>query len=578
VLCGTALESARLRHRDENRLHDTLMSLEPLTVMHRRDFLRATLAGAACAVAPRTSHAADARIDVLVTEPIGTIGVDLYGHFVEHLGGVVYDGIWVGEGSRIRNAGGIRQALVDHMKRIPAGAIRWPGGCYADSYDWRDGVGPRASRPRRTNFWADGMRKAPDGPAKWEPNLFGTNEFIRFCRLAGGQPYLAANLRSLPARDFYQWVEYANSPAGSTSLADLRGAGGDREPFRVRFWGVGNETWGCGGNLTPEEYATEYRRFTAWVPSYGLELAFIGSGPSSGDLSWTRRFFEELTKKGEGALRSLWGWALHHYSWNVSRGATTDWDAGKGDAIKFTNDEWYELLFDADRMDSLIDGHWHVMGETDRRHQVKLLVDEWGAWHRPGTEINPSHYLGQQSTVRDALLAGLTLDTFHRHADKVAMANVAQLVNCLQSLFLADGDRFLTTPTFHVFELYGAHVGGRSVRTLFSAPRITYERVKDKGSLWGLAGSASIKDRTLTLTVVNPHVSEAREAEIGFQGASAVSARAMTIAADDIHAHNTFERPTVVQPREGQAVAVKGGVATYRFPAASVTRLTVDVR
>jgi alpha-L-arabinofuranosidase len=553
------------------------MSPESLTVMYRRDFLRTALAGAAWAVAPRTSHAADAGIDVLVTEPIGTIGVDLYGHFVEHLGGVVYDGIWVGEGSRIRNTGGIRQALVDHMKRIPAGAIRWPGGCYADSYDWRDGVGPRASRPRRTNFWAEGMTKAPDGPAKWEPNLFGTNEFIRFCRLAGGQPYLAANLRSLPARDFYQWVEYTNSPTGSTSLADLRAAGGDREPFRVRFWGVGNETWGCGGNLTAEEYATEYRRFTAWVPGYGVELAFIGSGPNSGDLSWTRRFFEELTKKGEGALRSLWGWALHHYSWNVSRGATTDWDAGKGDAIKFTNDEWYELLFEADRMDSLIDGHWRVMGETDRRRRVKLVVDEWGAWHRPGTEINPSHHLGQQSTMRDALLAGLTLDTFHRHADKVAMANVAQLVNCLHSLFLADGDRFLTTPTFHVFELYGAHVGGRSVRTLFSAPRITYERVKDKGSLWGLAGSASIKNRTLTLTVVNPHVSEARETEIGFQGASAVSARATTIAADDIHAYNTFERPTVVQPREGQAITAKGGLVTYRFPAASVTRLTVDL-
>jgi alpha-L-arabinofuranosidase len=544
--------------------------------MKRRDFIQLTLAGSVAALAPRTARAADARIEVLIDEPIGNVTADLYGHFVEHLGGVVYDGIWVGEGSKIPNKGGIRQAIVDHMRRLPPGPVRWPGGCFADSYDWRDGVGPRSSRPRRTNFWADGMAKMPDGPGKYDPNHFGTNEFIRFCRLAGGEPYLAANVRSLPARDFYQWVEFCNSPAGSSTLADLRAAGGDRDPFKVRYWGIGNESWGCGGNFTPEEYATEYRRFTAWVPNYGVDLALIGAGPNSGDLSWTRRFFANLAEKSEGLLRGLWGWALHHYSWNTSRGATTDWNAGKGDAVAFTNDEWYELLYEADKMESLITGHWAVMGEIDRQHRVKLVVDEWGAWYKPGTEIDPAHLLGQQSTVRDALLAALTLDTFQRHADKVVMGNVAQLVNCLQSLFLADEDRFVTTPVFHVFEMYGAHVGGRAVRTVFAAPRLSYERVKDKGSLWGLAGSASVKDRTLTLTVVNPHVSEARETEIAVLGAAAGSARAMTIAAPDIHAHNTFERPKEVAPREDRVDAPRSGVLTYRFPPASVTRLTIN--
>jgi alpha-N-arabinofuranosidase len=217
----------------------------------RRDFLRTAAAAAAATLAPRSSRAADSRIEVAIGEPIATITHDLYGHFVEHLGGVVYDGVWVGEKSSIPNSGGIRQALIDHMRRLPPGAIRWPGGCFADSYDWRDGVGGRGSRPRRTNFWVNDMAKLPEGPGKYDPNHFGTNEFVRFCRLAGGEPYLAANLRSLPARDFYQWVEYCNSPAGSSSLAELRAATGDREPFRVRFWGVGNETWGCGGNLTP---------------------------------------------------------------------------------------------------------------------------------------------------------------------------------------------------------------------------------------------------------------------------------------------------------------------------------------
>lgn len=563
--------------------------MEPVT---RREFVRLTAAaGAGVLLAPRSARAADARIEVLAGERIGPITADLYGHFVEHLGGVVYDGIWVGEKSKVPNTGGIRRALVDHMKRLPPGAIRWPGGCFADSYDWRDGVGPSAQRPTRTNFWVDErtMPKRPDGPWKQDPNTFGTSEFMRFCRLAGGRPYLAANLRSLPPRDFYQWIEYCNAPTGANTLANVRAAAGDREPYNVRFWGIGNESWGCGGEFTPEEYATEYRRYAAWVPRFGVDLAFIGSGPNGGDLGWTRRFLTKLLEKGDGQLGRLWGWGLHHYSWNTSRGATNDWYQGKGDAVRFSTDEWYELLNEGDRMDGLIAGHWAVMGELDRRHRVKLVVDEWGAWHREGSEVHPSHLLGQQSTMRDALLAGLTLDTFQRHADKVAMANVAQLVNCLHSLFLANEDRFITTPTFDVFEMYGAHVGGESVRTVFSAPRIQYQRVNGAGSLWGLAGSASIKDRTLTLTMVNPHVSEPRSVEIAVRGASPSSARAVVLAAPDlsrrsgeaakadIHAHNTFDQPKAVQPREQKVAAPSGGMLVHELPPASVTRLTVTL-
>jgi alpha-N-arabinofuranosidase len=419
------------------------------------------------------------------------------------------------------------------------------------------------------------MRKMPDGPEKYDPNTFGTTDFVRFCRLSGMQPYLAANLRSLPARDFYQWIEYANSPAGSTTLADQRAQDGERDPLGVRYWGVGNETWGCGGELTPEEYATEYRRFTAWVPRFGMELQYIGSGPNSGDIAWTRRFFAKLVEKGEGQLRRLWGWGLHHYSWNVSRGRTSDWNDGKGDAVTFTNDEWYELLKEGDKMDDLITRHWAAMGEVDRTHRVKLAVDEWGSWYRAGTEIYETHLLGQQSTLRDALLAALTFDTFHRHADKVAMANIAQLVNCLQSLFLAREDRFVATPTFHVFEMYAPHVGGQSVRTQISAPGLVYERHAGKGSLWGLAGSASLKGKTLTLTVTNPHVSEPREAEIAVRGAQIASLRASVLASTDIHAHNTFAEPTALAPKDAPAAAPRGGALAHRFPPASVTRLTL---
>ena len=547
--------------------------------MQRRDFLRMTMAGAALAGLPGTSRAATARVDVLVNEPIGPIGADIYGHFCEHLGGVIYDGVWVGEGSKVPNTHGIRQALIDAMRKLPKGAIRWPGGCFADSYDWRDGTGPRDQRPRRTNFWAGGTKGDPITDSKYDPNHFGSVDFARFCRLIGSEPYFAANLRSLPARDFYQWVEYCNSPAGTTSLADLRARDGEKDPLKVRYWGVGNESWGCGGDFTAEEYAVEYRRFTSWVPGFDTRLAFIASGPSSGDLNWTRGFFSKLTEKGPGMIGRVHGFALHHYTENLSFGdpAKNGWDERKGSALEFTPAEWYEILKEADRMENLITSHWSVIGEFDRQRRVKLFVDEWGTWYKQGTEAKPNHLLGQQSTMRDAVVAALTLNTFHRHIDKVAMANIAQLVNNLQSLFIADGDKFLTTPTYHVFDLYGAHVGGQSVRTVVSAPAIGYQRPKDTGSVLGLSGSASVKDKTLTLTVANPHISEAQEVEIAIRGAAPGAVKGAQISASNVHDHNTFERPNTIGIKEATVGAVQNAILVHRFPAASVTRLQITL-
>ena len=553
--------------------------------MKRRDFLQGAAAVSAALLMKRagglahSSRAADSRIEVLIGEEIGTISPNIYGHFAEHLGGVVYDGIWVGPSSKVPNTSGIRTALVDALKRIKAPVIRWPGGCFADSYNWRDGTGPRARRPKRTNFWLDAPewpKNAPNGPWKYETNHFGTNEFLRFCQLSGAEGYLAANVRGLSAHDFSEWIEYCNSPAGSTTGAELR-ADGDipsQDPFRVRYWGVGNESWGCGGNFTPEEYAAEYRRFTAAVPGYGVDLSFIASGANVDDFNWTRGFFSKTAEKNRGLFGRIYGWGLHHYAWNLGLGKTNDWFAAKGDALKFTEAEHYELLREADRMESLINQHWTIMGEYDRQHRVKLVVDEWGAWYKPGSEVNPTHLLGQQSTMRDAILAGLTLDTFNRHADKVAMANVAQLINCLHSLFLAHEDKFIVTPTFHVFEMFVPHMGGRAVRTIFSAPEVQYTRVDKPAEFWGLSGSASIKDKQLTLTVTNPHLSEPRETEIAVRGARAGRVQAQVLSMPDIHAHNSFENPTLVQPRTEQ-VAVAGGVISFRFPPASVTRLQI---
>ena len=341
----------------------------------RREFLRDSALAAGCFLFSRSAPfalasptSADSRIEVLLGEPLGTISPNIYGHFAENLSGVIYDGIWVGPASKIRNINGIRKELVDEMRKIKAPVVRFPGGCFADSYDWRDGIGPGDKRPRRTNFWAEGESAAAPASHRYDPNQFGTNEFVHFCKLIGSQPYLAANVRSLPAEAFYQWIEYCNSPPGTTTLSDTRAASGYSEPFDVRYWGVGNESWGCGGNFTAQEYAVEFRRYTTWVPRYGQELSFIASGPNDDSWEWTRGFLEEIVRKGPRELRSIYGLALHYYAWNLSRGRTKDWNQGKGDAVKFDAVDWYELLRQGDVMESLINGHWQVMGEIDTDH------------------------------------------------------------------------------------------------------------------------------------------------------------------------------------------------------------------
>ncbi len=516
------------------------------------------------AVGARGATAPDSRIEILLGEPIGTIAPEIYGHFIEHLGGVIYDGVWVGEDSSIPNVRGVRQALIDALKPIGPAVMRWPGGCFADWYDWRDGVGPRGERPRRTNTWAESreIRDLGNIPQRFDPNAFGTNEFIRFCRAIGAQPYLASNVRTLPASVFHQWIEYCNSPAGSTTWADVRGQDGECEPFGVRFWGVGNESWGCGGNFTPEEYASEFRRYSTWaVPNNGIPLAFIGSGPSGGDMDWSRRFFRALRERN--AVNSMWGWALHHYC-----------SAG-GEAIKYSDTDWYDLLASANRMESLITDHWQVMREVDREHRVKLVVDEWGAWHKMTTNVEPQHLFGQQSTMRDALVAGLTLDTFNRHADKVAMANLAQLINCIHSLFLADGPKFVKTPSYHVFAMHASHQGGQGVRTVVSAPTVHWTGAQNAAhSLWGLNGSASLKERSLILTVTNSHLTEPRETEIAVRGGKIRSVVATVLTAHSIHDVNTFEQPDVVAPTTA-SVRASSGALVYTFPAASVTKLEI---
>jgi alpha-N-arabinofuranosidase len=558
----------------------------------RRSFLKAsTLAASAVALRGSTllaqSAQADARIDILPSEPIATISPEIYSHFIEQLGGVIYDGVWVGEGSKIPNIGGVRKAFIDTMRAVKAPVLRWPGGCFADSYDWRDGIGPASKRPARAGFWD-----------QQDNNQYGLHEFMHTCRAIGCKPYLAADLRSLPARDFYQEIEYCNAPAGDVpsnsaakampnALATQRAANGDSEPFNVDLWGVGNETWGCGGNQTPEEYAAEFRRYTAWTPSYSkTPLRFVAVGPNGDDVDWTTRLFRALYANPE--RRKLWGLSVHYYT----SGSPSKFAAG--DALNFTNDDFYDLLTRGSIMERVITDHWHAMRDNqpnaEGQPNVKLVVDEWGAWYGKGTELAPEYNLSQQSTMRDALLTGITLDIFQRHADKVAIANVAQSINCIHSLMLAQGDKFTVTPAFHVFQMYLPHRGAQAVRAEFAAPIIrnplanapipvggnsyrgSLEAVKN---LAGLSGSASIatigNGKLLTLTVVNPHLDQPLTTEIAVHGATIASATGTVLNEPDVHAHNDFDHPNAVHPRPATMAQPTAGRLLHTFPAASVT-------
>jgi alpha-N-arabinofuranosidase len=506
--------------------------------MNRRNALgRITLAGTSAALAAglastrtargRGSRAApaDHSVTILLDEPIGTIRPELYSQLTEHIGGVIYDGIWVGPASKVPNIDGIRTGLVEQVRQLGPIAIRWPGGCFADRYHWRDGIGPRDRRPRRFGRWRE----------ETETNQFGTHEFIRFCRLCGAEPYLAGNVGTGSPEEFQQWVEYCNAPAGSTSLADERAAAGQREPFRVRYWGVGNESWGCGGKFTPEDYCREYRRFTEWLPQYGVSPYLIAAGPNSNDLDWTRRFFARWV---DGQRAPIQGWAPHYYC------GTT------GHALKFTQDQWYEQLAKANQMESLIKDQWSALGDFDRKHTIKLVIDEWGSWHPAGTEINPRHLFEQMGTLRDALVAALTLDTFNRHADRIDMANIAQLVNNLHSLFLADGDKLVATPTYHVYTLYRPHQNAKSVRLAIEAPEVSFQAGGHSQQLFRLAGSASrAGEKHTTLTLVHTHASEPAEVVIHAKGAAIGQCRWIVLTHDQLNAFNSFEQPGLVIPK-----------------------------
>lgn len=473
------------------------------------------------------------------------IAPELYGHFSEHLGRCIYQGIYVGEDSSIPNIHGIRKDIVDAFRNIRMPVLRWPGGCFADEYHWRGGIGEKSARAKMVNTNWGGVT---------EDNSFGTHEFMELCALVGCEPYLAGNVGSGTVQELAEWIEYITF-GGDSALANLRRQNSREEPWHLKYLGIGNEAWGCGGNMRPEHYADVYRHYQSFCKNFsGNTLYKVACGPSGDDYRWTEVMMQELRPEHANAI------ALHFYS-------VTDWN-NKGQATVFDDAAYYSLLGTANKMDTLLTRHTEIMNRYDPEKKIGLVVDEWGTWYEVEPDTHPG-FLYQQNTMRDAIVAALTLNIFNRHAGRVVMANLAQAVNVLQALVLTEGEKMLLTPTYHVFDLYKSHQGGEAVYCFAEN-----EPLPGAPETPTLSASASVKDGVLTLTAANCSLTEPAElrCDVCNFDANAVSARILT---QEAHAHNTFDAPDTVQIAPLEA-SIKDGVLTAVLPPCAVAAFTLQ--
>lgn len=491
-----------------------------------------------------------------VKESLGTINPLIYGHFAEHIGGVFYDGLWVGEDSPVENIRGFRKALVESFKKINPPVLRWPGGCFAETYDWRDGIGPRDQRPERVNWWYSHDKRT-------ESNQVGTHEFMDFCSMVGTKPYVAANMTSTTPLHIRNWIEYCNAPAGLTSLARERGENGSVEPFNVEFWGIGNENWGGGGNMSPETNACEYLRYSTVCNSLDKgNMKFIMCGANGHDVEWTRRTLKEW-KSRKHHEAPTWGMSIHYYCGTAGAPQT------------FTDDQWYQQLFQAAFMRSIISDHRAAMDEFDPERKIGMVIDEWGCWHKDGSGPSKGYNLfEQQSNMRDAMVAATTLNLFNNHCDVIAMTNVAQLCNNLHSLYLAAGEHFVETPNYHVYDMYKTHQGGTQIATTVHSQTLTREGF---APMEAVSASASVKDGKLTITLANMDLTEAQEVKLTMLGGCfAGDAVVTTLCSEDVHTCNTFDDPRAVVPTE--KIVSFDGVDTVTVPAAGIVSIVVGLK
>lgn len=479
----------------------------------------------------------------------------IYGHFSEHLGRCIYNGgYWVGEDSPIPNIRGIRTDIVEAMKAIRVPNIRWPGGCFADDYHWMDGIGPKEERTPIVNVhWGGGL----------ENNHFGTHEFMDLCEQIGCEPYICGNVGSGTVREMRDWIEYLTDD-GKSPMAQLRRKNGRDKAWEINMFGVGNENWGCGGFMTASQYAQEFRRYATYVRNYKVmgkinwwqapDILRIAGGANAENYEWT----ETLMKSVPAQL--MRGLSVHCY---VKPGAESG-------GVHFSDDSWYQTAANTYAKEALFKRNIEIMDHYDPEKKVAMAVDEWGIWvdNEPGTAPG---YLYQQNTMRSALCAALMLHIFHKYADRIRVANLAQTINVLQAILLTEGGDMIKTPTYHVFDLLKDHQGANFVP-------VTWEREPEaiQKNLPHVDLSSSVKEDTLTVSLINLSAQREAVVELALLPAKPVSAIGRLMSGEPT-AHNTFADPNHVHTVELEGITLKEGMVCVSLPPCAIASVEIKL-
>ena len=477
------------------------------------------------------------------------IDKNIYGHFAEHLGHCIYGGFYVGDSNKtIPHKDGVRLDVIEALKKLKVPVLRWPGGCFADTYHWRDGVGPKKDRPSMLNVWWGNVK---------EDNSFGTNEFLNMCELLGAEPYLSGNVGSGTPQELSDWIKYTTHPNGSSPMTDYRQANGRSDPWRVKYWGLGNEAWGCGGNMKVEYYANVYRQYATFMTNWNNsdKLCRIASGASDDNYHWTEVLMKELPAGMFDAL------GLHHYS-------VINWSK-KGSATNFSEEEYFTTMKRALQMEELVTKHSAVMDKYDPQKKKALAVDEWGGWYdvEPGTN---GAFLFQQNTMRDAMIAGATLNIFNNHCDRVKMANLAQIINVLQAVILTKEEKLVLTPTYHVMEMYNVHHDA----TMLPVEVSSNKYILGKDTLTAVWASASKDKKGLThISLVNVDAKKVQTVSININGATYKNVTGRILTSDKLQNYNSFENPNKIVPATYNGAQLNGSKLNLSIPPYSVVVL-----